>query len=793
MRITMTNKKIHVITFTTCSRRYLSARVTRSSIDAELVFVDELVGTNSQYRTRICDITGKDREAIAAVNKSSRPLEGQFVCERDFTLITTDTFIYDEDAQTLHNLDRGYNILNVISSSFDFTYFNVTEPTTLAVSGLKTSVLSLVSAYRKRYYMQDFSRTLISYSGAPYSLSMQVDLEEGQTIPRTWMHDVHSKVNVQPLPVYSFLFDNDIIVDTSTIVTKSTSGEQSTLELTTTVQQDPINDVEQVEEVTFSKTYTHTKQAITVRMDEPEALWKIFTVLAKSTYTRPTLWHQIKSDNIKLNLYVMIQCIVHVLNENNEDSASLGLDNPYLMDMYDQIELAFETLADSEVSLTSIKEILADTCIQVETYDGDTVLFETDVLLDRGVAEDYYYLFPFNVHYAIQALGVSEIRDLIYHTPTLNGDTSGIIYDTSDIAVPIVLKYLKDIDYRTWVNDYANLDLAKATSSTPINRYILEAYLVARCLTDNQGEGSRLAFLLAEPGAHLPMEFKPNTCTDKAILALVLSYRYDCTVISSALNITMPITGSKDAPTSGTGSDLYRGHVDCGYSEVIDLYAYAATLSRRGLISSAYHADHYANSLELKFTAYEFFNYICQDLPFNPNALHELINELQTYLGKEVQPLDEDNIILDLIKDLKPRVELLPLPYLLTEHQAILMLSSMDIAIRIPNVSDRLHLLGQVKALYKSGRRQRGIMHLMLGEEGWEPSPEDFSAVTDLFMDADADADPQPVIDVESPTNLAKAMNELKLALACRGTPRKALHEADYVQLIAMAVAALDS
>ena len=41
--------------------------------------------------------------------------------------------------------------------------------------------------------------------------------------------------------------------------------------------------------------------------------------------------------------------------------------------------------------------------------------------------------------------------------------------------------------------------------------------------------------------------------------------------------------------------------------------------------------------------------------------------------------------------------------------------------------------------LIESGRRQRGIMHLMLGEEGWEPSPEDFSAVTDLFMDADAD------------------------------------------------------
>lgn len=41
--------------------------------------------------------------------------------------------------------------------------------------------------------------------------------------------------------------------------------------------------------------------------------------------------------------------------------------------------------------------------------------------------------------------------------------------------------------------------------------------------------------------------------------------------------------------------------------------------------------------------------------------------------------------------------------------------------------------------LIESGRRQRGILHLMLGEEGWEPSPEDFSAITDLFMDADAD------------------------------------------------------
>lgn len=41
--------------------------------------------------------------------------------------------------------------------------------------------------------------------------------------------------------------------------------------------------------------------------------------------------------------------------------------------------------------------------------------------------------------------------------------------------------------------------------------------------------------------------------------------------------------------------------------------------------------------------------------------------------------------------------------------------------------------------LIESGRRQRGILHLMLGEEGWQPQPEDFDLVTNLFMDADAD------------------------------------------------------
>lgn len=41
--------------------------------------------------------------------------------------------------------------------------------------------------------------------------------------------------------------------------------------------------------------------------------------------------------------------------------------------------------------------------------------------------------------------------------------------------------------------------------------------------------------------------------------------------------------------------------------------------------------------------------------------------------------------------------------------------------------------------LIESGRRQRGILHLMLGEEGWEPTQDDFDAATDLFMDADAD------------------------------------------------------
>lgn len=41
--------------------------------------------------------------------------------------------------------------------------------------------------------------------------------------------------------------------------------------------------------------------------------------------------------------------------------------------------------------------------------------------------------------------------------------------------------------------------------------------------------------------------------------------------------------------------------------------------------------------------------------------------------------------------------------------------------------------------LIESGRRQRAIMHLMLGEEGWEPTPEDYDQATDLFLDADAD------------------------------------------------------
>jgi len=41
--------------------------------------------------------------------------------------------------------------------------------------------------------------------------------------------------------------------------------------------------------------------------------------------------------------------------------------------------------------------------------------------------------------------------------------------------------------------------------------------------------------------------------------------------------------------------------------------------------------------------------------------------------------------------------------------------------------------------LIESGRRQRAILHLMLGEEGWEPTPQDYEQATDLFLDADAD------------------------------------------------------
>lgn len=42
--------------------------------------------------------------------------------------------------------------------------------------------------------------------------------------------------------------------------------------------------------------------------------------------------------------------------------------------------------------------------------------------------------------------------------------------------------------------------------------------------------------------------------------------------------------------------------------------------------------------------------------------------------------------------------------------------------------------------LVESGRRQRGILHLTLGEQDvWDPTPEDLEFFTDLFMNADAD------------------------------------------------------
>jgi hypothetical protein len=42
--------------------------------------------------------------------------------------------------------------------------------------------------------------------------------------------------------------------------------------------------------------------------------------------------------------------------------------------------------------------------------------------------------------------------------------------------------------------------------------------------------------------------------------------------------------------------------------------------------------------------------------------------------------------------------------------------------------------------LVESSRRQRGIMHLNLGDGAeWEPTPDDMDAITDLFMNADAD------------------------------------------------------
>jgi hypothetical protein len=42
--------------------------------------------------------------------------------------------------------------------------------------------------------------------------------------------------------------------------------------------------------------------------------------------------------------------------------------------------------------------------------------------------------------------------------------------------------------------------------------------------------------------------------------------------------------------------------------------------------------------------------------------------------------------------------------------------------------------------LIESGRRQRGIMHLQIGDgDQWEPSPEDFEAIASLFNNADAD------------------------------------------------------
>lgn len=59
--------------------------------------------------------------------------------------------------------------------------------------------------------------------------------------------------------------------------------------------------------------------------------------------------------------------------------------------------------------------------------------------------------------------------------------------------------------------------------------------------------------------------------------------------------------------------------------------------------------------------------------------------------------------------------------------------------------------------LIESGRRQRGILHLMLGEEGWDPDPADFDDISDLFIDADADP-----IGAVIATRLGVSVNEFR-------------------------------
>lgn len=177
--------KLNIVSFNIVTRRNVSGMLTCYSPASSSTYIDETNNNSVSYRTTLVDLSPEHHATIrAAQEKSERirrfPVEGNFVAQNAFMLVTPHDVEFDINKRTLTCTSSGIKISNVYNCTIN--NYDVAEiPSLLSVS---STVRTCVPLYMARVRTDaKYSDTVILVPNCSFNRALHVDNNFAWTVP----------------------------------------------------------------------------------------------------------------------------------------------------------------------------------------------------------------------------------------------------------------------------------------------------------------------------------------------------------------------------------------------------------------------------------------------------------------------------------------------------------------------------------------------------------------------------------------------------------------------------------